>query len=211
MFKKALVATTLSLVLVGPQAMAVEKGDLIVRVGVGYVNPNDSSSDFSGATGVGASVGSDTRLTINGTYMLTDNIGLDVLGALPFEHKLSATGGLSGDVGSTKHLPPTIGVQYQFAPKAKVRPYAGVGINYTHFWGEKLNSTGEAVLGSLDLKDSWGLAGQVGLDVSINDVWFLNADLRYIKIETTGSTANVGSIDVDIDPWVFIIGIGTTF
>jgi len=195
----------------GNQAWAVEKGNLIVRMGVGYVNPDDSSSDFSGASGVGASVGSDTSLTINATYMLTDNIGLDVLGALPFEHDLSATGALSGDVGSVKQLPPTIGLQYQFMPKNNIRPYVGVGVNYTHFWDEDLNSTGKAVLGSLDLDDSWGLAGQVGVDIDINKDWFVNADLRYIDINTEGKTDNVGKIDVDIDPWVFIIGIGTTF
>lgn len=147
MHKRALVVVAISAVLMGNQAWAVEKGNLIVRMGVGYVNPDDSSSDFSGAPGVGASVGSDTSLTINATYMLTDNIGLDVLGALPFEHDLSATGALSGDVGSVKQLPPTIGLQYQFMPKNNIRPYVGVGVNYTHFWDEDLKQHWKSGIG----------------------------------------------------------------
>lgn len=193
------------------QAMAVEKGDWLLRVGIGHVSPNDSSSDFSGASGVGASVGSDTRPIVNLTYMMTDNLGLDILGALPFEHAISATGGLSGEVGTTKQLPPTIGIQYHFTPKSSIRPYAGIGLNYTHFWNESLNATGQSVLGSLELDDSFGVAGQVGVDMDINKRWFANADVRYIKISTEGTTANVGTIDVDIDPWVFSLGVGTSF
>jgi outer membrane protein len=207
---KALAAATL-MALSASQAMAIGEGDWLVRVGVGHVSPNDSSSDFSLAPGVGAGVGSDTRPTINLTYMMTDNIGLDVLGALPFEHTISATGALTGEVGTTKHLPPTIGVQYHFTPKSNIRPYVGVGVNYTHFWDESLNATGQAVLGTLELDDSFGLAGQIGVDMDINKDWFVNADVRYISISTEGTTANVGSIDVDIDPWVFILGVGTSF
>ena len=211
MHKRALVAAAVSLALMGSPAWAVEKGDLLVRFGIGHISPNDDSSDFSGAPGVGVSVDSDTSLTLNATYMLTDNIGLDILAAWPFEHDLSANGALSGGVGSVKHLPPTIGLQYQFLPKNNIRPYVGVGVNYTHFWDEDLNSTGKAVLGSLDLDDSWGIAGQVGVDIDINEKWFVNADLRYIDIDTEGKTDNVGKVDVDIDPWVFVIGIGTSF
>lgn len=192
-------------------AMAIEQGDWLVRFGVGHVSPNDSSSDFSGASGVGAAVDGDTKPILNVTYMLTDNIGIDVLGAWPFEHDISAKGGLNGKVGSTKQLPPTVGLQYHFRPKASVRPYVGVGVNYTHFWDEKLNATGQAVLGTLELDDSFGVAGQVGVDVDINDQWFVNADVRYIRIKTEGTTANVGKVDVEIDPWVFILGVGTRF
>lgn len=208
--KNALAAAMLTALSASP-AYAIEQGDWLVRFGIGHVKPNDSSSGFSGAPTVGASVDSDTKPILNVTYMLTDNIGIDVLGAWPFEHDISATGALSGKVGSTKHLPPTVGLQYHFTPKARVRPYVGIGINYTHFWGEKLNTTGQAVLGSLDLEDSVGVAGQIGVDMDINDSWFVNADVRYIKISTTGTTANVGRIDVDIDPWVFIVGMGTRF
>lgn len=133
---KAFAAATV-LALSASQAMAVQQGDWLLRFGIGHVSPNDSSSMFSGLSTFGTGVGSDTQPTINVTYMFTDNLGLDVLGALPFEHDVYATGAVTGKVGATKHLPPTIGVQYHFTPKSTIRPYAGVGVNYTHFWDEK--------------------------------------------------------------------------
>jgi outer membrane protein len=57
------------------------------------------------------------------------------------------------------------------------------------------------------------------VDIPINDNWSLNAGLWYIDIGTTadvtlgldgGSSATV-SFDVDIDPWVYNVGIAYKF
>ena len=183
-------------------ATAVEKGDWLVRFGLANVNPNDGSSGVVADDAVG--VEDDTQLYINATWMFSDNMGLDILGATPFTHDITLDG--AGKIGETKHLPPTVGVQYHFSPKSNVRPYVGAGINYTTFFSEEAT----AVITSLSLDDSWGLAVQAGVDVDINDNWFFNADLRYINIETTAET-NLGNIDVEIDPWVIGLGVGTTF
>ncbi len=67
----------------------------------------------------------------------------------------------------------------------------------------------------LSLDDSWGLSLQVGLDYHINDKWLLNAAVWNLDIETTATikTANLGKIktDVDIDPWVYMVGVGYKF
>ena len=183
-------------------ATAVEKGDWLVRFGLANVNPNDGSSGVVADDAGG--VEDDTQLYIHATWMFSDNMGLDILGATPFTHDITLDG--AGKIGETKHLPPTVGVQYHFSPKSNVRPYVGAGINYTTFFSEEAT----AVITSLSLDDSWGLAVQAGVDVDINDNWFFNADLRYINIETTAET-NLGNIDVEIDPWVIGLGVGTTF
>ena len=190
------------LALTAQPATAVEKGDWLVRFGLANVNPNDGSSGVVADDAVG--VEDDTQLYINATWMFSDNMGLDILGATPFTHDITLDG--AGKIGETKHLPPTVGVQYHFSPKSNVRPYVGAGINYTTFFSEEAT----AVITSLSLDDSWGLAVQAGVDVDINDNWFFNADLRYINIETTAET-NLGNIDVEIDPWVIGLGVGTTF
>ena len=103
---------------------AVQKGDLLIRAGVGHVAPNDSSSGFSGAPSLEVEeVGSSTNLAINFTYMVSDNIGVELLGALPFKHDIKVTG--LDKVVETKQLPPTVILLYNFAPKSTVRPYAG--------------------------------------------------------------------------------------
>jgi outer membrane protein len=140
--------------------------------------------------------------------MFTDNLGLDILGATPFTHDITLNG---TKVGDTQHLPPTVGIQYHFTPKSNVRPYVGAGINYTTFFSE--STTGPLAGADLSLDDSWGLAAQVGVDVDINKDWFFNADLRYMNIETTATLSGAvnGTVDVQINPWVYSLGVGTRF
>ncbi len=200
------VATTLAIT--SQQAAAIEKGDWLLRFGLVNVNPNDSS-DASASLGLPADaigVEDDTQLYINATWMFTENLGLDILGATPFTHDITLNGTKAAE---TKHLPPTVGVQYHFTPKSNVRPYVGAGINYTTFFSEE--TTGALAGTDLSLDDSWGLAAQVGIDVDINKDWFFNADVRYMNIETTATIAGAGSVDVEINPWVFGLGVGTRF
>ncbi len=199
-------AAAVALGLASQPATAIEEGDLLLRFGLANVSPNDGSS---GGVGDNDAVGveDDTQPFINVTWMFTDNLGLDVLGATPFTHDITLEG--TGKIGETKHLPPTVGVQYHFSPKADVRPYVGAGINYTTFFSEE--TTGALAGSTMSLDDSWGLAAQAGVDVDINQDWFFNADLRYMQIDTTASISGVGDIDVDINPWVIGLGVGTTF
>jgi outer membrane protein len=192
-------------------SMALDKGDWIVRVGVHNVMPD---SDHS-LTGLGGnnyiSVDSAASLSINVGYMLTKNVALDILGALPFKHDIQGEGALEGlgKIGETKHLPPTVSLQYHFSPKASVRPFVGAGINYTTFFEDK--HTGALEGSPLTLDDSWGLAVQAGVDFDINKKWFASADVRYINIETTATSGTAGTFDVKINPWVVGISVGTTF
>ena len=101
-------------------------------------------------------------------------------------------------------------VQYYFGTsESELRPYVGAGINYTIFFDEKIDVAGT----TLSLDDSLGLAANIGLDYMINDDWFVNGSIWYADIGTTakirgGIDANV---DVDIDPWVFMISGGYKF
>lgn len=201
----ALSALTASILAVSAvPAYAVQKGDWLVRAGVGNVSPNVKSTGFSGAPGLKVEdADAATNLCVNFTYMLTDTVGLELLGAIPFKHNISVTG--LGEVAETKQLPPTVMVTYNFAPKSNVRPYAGLGLNHTIFFDEQ---TKGALAGtSLDLDPSTGVAAIGAVDVDINKSMFFNAQLRYIKIETT-ATSVVGTADVTLDPWVIFLGVG---
>lgn len=182
-------------------AHAVSQGDWLLRFGGAQVSPNDGSTGVVANDAIG--VDGNAQPFINLTYMLRDNIGLEVLGALPFSHDITLNG---SKIAETKQLPPTVSLQYHFIPKGDIRPYVGIGINYTTFFSEKATAT----ITSISLDDSTGLAAQVGVDGDINKEWFWNADLRYINIETTAKT-NIGNIDVEINPWVISIGAGIRF
>ena len=210
---------------------AHEKGDMIIRFGATTVEP-DADSDAINLPGVPtlrADVDDDTQLGIIPAWMITDKIGLELLAATPFEHDISVGGdGVNLDAGSTKHLPPTLSVQwYPRGAKDGWQPYVGLGVNYTTFFSEKTSSDLDAVLGDvlgatgsdLDLDDSFGLSVSAGVDIPLGENWSLNAGVWYIDIDTTaevtakfedGSRAKV-KFDVDIDPWVYNVGIAYRF
>jgi len=170
--------------------------------------------------GTGATLNSDTQLGLNFAYMVTDKVGVELLAATPFSHDVG-TKGLGGlKLGELKHLPPTLSVIYYPMEKTSAfQPYVGAGINYTWFFDDKLTSEAEnsaLQLRGLDMKDSWGLAAQVGMDYMLTDNLMLNAQVRYIDIDTTGTTYSEAAdakikVDVDVDPFVYMVGLGYKF
>ena len=188
-----------------PAAMAHQAGDILVRGGLAFVSPQTSSDDVLGTGEL--DIDSNMQLGLTLSYMLTDNWGVELLAATPFSHSVSTPG--LGEVAKAKHLPPTLMAQYYFGDaNSKVRPYVGAGINYTTFFDEE----GRGALAGTDVSvdSSWGLAGQVGLDMAINDRWFVNASAWLIDIDTDVHTA-VGTINTSIDPVAFMFGVGYRF
>ena len=212
--KKTVCGIAVLSALMSANVLAHSEGDFIVRAGAAIVSPNDSSGDVLGSSALEFSVDSNTQLGLTLGYMFTDNISFEVLAATPFSHGISVNG--VGEVAETKHLPPTFMVQYYFGDsESDFRPYVGAGINYTVFFDESLTGTGKnAGLTDVSLDDSWGLAANVGMDYMINDDWFLNASIWYADIGTTATyktATDTFKTDVDIDPWVFMIGGGYNF
>jgi len=221
-------ASLLALAIAAPLAHAHQAGDIIVRAGAITVDPQESSSDIwvgalgTDVAGTKATLDSDTQLGLNFAYMLTNNIGIELLAATPFSHNVGVKGmpggfaGLNGKLGELKHLPPTLSVvYYPLDASSAFQPYLGAGINYTWFFDAKLSSDAEDKgFSGLDMKDSWGLAAQVGMDYMLTDNIMLNAQVRYIDIETTGTTHILGDkvkVDVDVDPFVYMVGLGYKF
>ncbi|MDH2066051.1 outer membrane protein OmpW [Pantoea sp. GD03673] len=193
-------------------AMAHEAGDFFMRAGSATVRPTEGSDNVLGMGELSAS--NDTQLGLTFTYMATDNIGVELLAATPFRHKVGL--GPTGTLATVRQLPPTLMAQYYFFDsKSKARPYVGVGVNYTTFYNADFNQTGrDAGLTDLSVKDSWGVAGQVGLDYQINRDWMLNASVWYMDIDTEVKFKAGGeqqNINMRIDPWVFFFGAGYRF
>ncbi|RKT30431.1 outer membrane protein [Roseovarius halotolerans] len=193
---KTLTALTLATALAGAAApaLAQEKGSMTLGIGVAGVLPDGSSNTAAGSI----SVGDNVRPTLTFEYFLADNIGVEVLAAWPFEHDIKLAG--VGTVGKTKHLPPTISVQYHFTNKSSLTPFVGIGINYTTFWDDK--GTGVLAGVPIGLDDSWGLALHAGVDYALSEKSALRADVRWINIETDATVGGAPIGKVKIDPWV---------
>lgn len=145
------------------------------------------------------------------SYFFSDNFAAElILATTP--HDVTAVGTSLGDVdlGKVWLLPPTLTFQYHFAPHSNFRPYVGAGINYTIFYG---GDSGAVV--DVDYDDSLGWALQAGVDIDMGDTYFLNFDVKKLFLGTD-VTVNAGGgtvlgADVDIDPWVFGVGVGRRF
>ncbi|MBP6121447.1 MULTISPECIES: outer membrane protein OmpW [Providencia] len=210
---KKLTALVLAAATLAPAvSIAHEAGDFLFRAGTATVRPNAGSDNVLGYGSFG--VNNDTQLGLTFGYMITDNIGVELLAATPFQHNVSL--GEFGNIASVKHLPPTLMAQYYFGSKEdKLRPYLGAGVNYTFFFDEKFNSTGkDAGLSDLDLSSSWGFAAQAGMDYMLTDNWMLNASVWWMNIETDVKFKAGGEqqkVDTRLDPFVFMFGAGYRF
>ena len=222
MRKSLLSVSILALAIASPTAFAFKEGDIIVRAGAITVDPHEDSSDIKlGGTnlpGTKATLDSDTQLGLNFAYMLTNNVAIELLAATPFSHSVGVKGlgALDGHLGDIKHLPPTLSALYYPMQSASAfQPYVGVGINYTWFFDTKLTGSAEDKgFNGLDMQDSWGLAYQAGMDYMLTDNIMLNGQIRYIDIDTTGTTHLNGTkvkVDVDVDPFVYMVGLGYKF
>ncbi len=228
-FNKVVVGLVLAGCAVG--AHAHKAGDFILRVGATDVTLNDSIStpELNGNPiyGSNVSVDSDTRLGVTGAYMITDNWGIGLLAAAPFQHRIhgnSTAGAALGttDLGKTRLLPPTLTAQYYFNNSTAFTPYLGAGVNYSWFYGEDASRELNTTLGGdvdLSIQNSWGYALEAGLDVDLGNNWLVNAGVWYFPVNTDATyTVRTGALagskvkaSVDADVWVYMASIGYRF
>lgn len=209
------------------QAEAYEAGDWIVRAGAVNVDPDVSSGSLKvegdAVPGTGVDVDDDTQLMLTVTYMVSPVFGVELLAATPFEHGVTVNGLDSlgvpsgADLGDITHLPPTLtALWYPMGQSSTFQPYIGLGLNYTLIWDESLSSGAKDLLGANDLKldNSFGWAARAGFDYALTDRLSFNAGLWYIDIQSDASlNTALGKVKVkvDVDPWVYGIGIGYRF
>ncbi len=199
-----LLALALAGALAAPAALAQSAGDWTLGVGVHNVDPKSDNGNLDAtALGLGplppTEVDGSVRPTITAEYFIRDNLGIEVLAALPFQHDISIRG--VGKVGSTKQLPPVVSLQYHFANGSQVTPFVGVGLNYTTFFSE--DTTGALAGTRLELEDSWGLAAHLGLDFAIGERSALRVDARWADIATDVKVNGIKLGKADIDPLVY--------
>ncbi|HGO5823580.1 TPA: OmpW family protein [Mannheimia haemolytica] len=220
--KKTTLAIILSGALLAGSAMAHQAGDVMFRAGAVHVKAN-SSSDTKTAVDIDLKVKNNTQLGLTATYMLADNVGIELLGATPFSHKINANVPAlapNSDLGRVvilKQLPPSLYAQYYFfEPTAKVKPYIGAGLNYTRFYHAK--SVHAAVTDLNVKKHSFGPVANLGVDVKLTDNIYFNAAAWYTRIKTTAKfkTPSVTNdmqheVKVKLDPVVLFAGFGVKF
>ncbi|KEZ23374.1 Outer membrane protein W precursor [Glaesserella parasuis] len=214
--KKTALAVFLGSALLAGSAVAHEAGSFIVRTGGVFVNAN-SSSKTTTPVEVKLNVNDNAQLGLTATYMLSDNIGVELLGATPFSHKVSANVPVSnlalGDVVKVRDLPPSLYVQYYFLDKnAGSRPYVGAGLNYTRFFGAK--ALNPAITNLQVKKHSFGPVANAGIDIKLTEKVSLNTAMWYTRIKTKANFDALGlshEVKIKLDPIVYFTGISYKF
>lgn len=172
------------------------------------VPQEDASLTIGGVRVPGADVSISTSVVpeLDITYFFTPNLAAElILGVTP--HNVKGAGALAGArIGSAWLLPPTLTLQYHFTNFGAFKPYVGAGVNYTVFFDEKAKGG----FTDFDLKDTFGLALQVGFDYMLNEHWGINFDVKKIFLEPKVKVNNgLVTGKVKIDPW--LIGTGVTY
>lgn len=151
------------------------------------------------------------------TYYFTPNIAAELILGVT-RHHVTGTGTIDGlDVGKAWLLPPTLTLQYHFTQFGAFKPYVGIGVNYTVFFDQDAGNTvlnGVAVTES-KLKNTFGVAGQIGFDYMIDRHWGVNFDVKklYLRPEWEGTLNYVVPVTgkVELDPWLIAGGVTYRF
>ena len=192
--KKNLLAVAVLCALTSGAAFAQQaEGPWLVRARA--VNLDSANKD---STGLGLSVNDKVIPEVDVSYFFTPNFAAELILTYPQKHDVRLNG---GKIGSLKHLPPSLLLQYHFTNFGAFKPYVGAGVNYTRFSSVKLPA-------GLDVKrNSWGGALQVGFDYALDKNWSLNVDVKKVYIDT--DVRGVGTFKVD--PVLFGVGVGYRF
>lgn len=181
-----------------------------VRLGATYLVTADKSDAFSalGLNFKSGAISTNDKLIpeIDVDYAFTDTLSAELVLTVPQTHDVTLAG--VGKLGTFKHLPPTLYLQYRANPGGAIRPYVGAGINYTLIWDDNISVAGVP----LHLENnSVGLAGQAGVDFKVNERWSFNVDVKYAVIRSDVSTNTTRLTQARLDPWLYSVGMRYRF
>ncbi|MDC8784624.1 OmpW/AlkL family protein [Roseateles koreensis] len=184
-------------------AQAQQEGPWMVRARA--VNLDSANSD---STGLGLSINNKVIPEVDISYFITPNIATELILTYPQSHDIRSNG---SKIGTLKHLPPTLSLQYHFIPNGTFRPYVGLGVNFTNFSEVKFDSAVDTALHPSTDNTSWGLSAQIGADYQIAKNIYLNVDVKKVQIGTKiySSGTEVGKFKVD--PLLIGVGVGMRF
>ena len=203
MFKKIpALAAVLAVALAAPLAQA-DESPLMVRVRALHLDSANKDS-----TGLGLSVNNKTFPEIDFSYFITPNIATELILTYPQKHRLYSNG---SEIGTLKHLPPTLTLQYHFIPNGTVRPYIGAGVNYTNFSSVSFAPAVQTALNPSIKRNSWGAAWQIGADVEITKGTYLNFDLKKVDLGTTVYSNGTSVGKFKVNPTLASVGLGWRF
>jgi len=200
-----------------------------VRLGIYYVHFHPDATDVTGpgtVPGLNLTLKDLTTLYIAYVRRLSPDFDLELaFGYPPLTETVAKGPAYVGSVpyndqviGTARWVSPTLLIEYKFLDEsARVRPYVGLGVNYTRFYSRQSTAAGDAVSGgptSISLPASVGPAATAGLSWNITRHWNLHASYSVADVHSKLTTTTAGverSAHIDFWPGTLVVSAGFSF
>lgn len=204
MSKLITAAAVLATLTLSMSAAMAQESPWQVRARAVYLDPADKSAPVAGT-------GASDRLTVSDktipevdiSYFFTPNWAAELVLTYPQKHDVYLDG---GKIGTFKHLPPSLLLQYHFTNSTPFKPYLGAGVNYTRISSVNLLNGGAGLE-----NHSFGLAVQAGVDYQLDKNWSLNFDVKKVQIRSDVFIGGAKASRVKVDPVLIGVGVGYRF
>ena len=193
---KKLILTTAVCALLSGAAFAEQSPWMVRARAVGLDMSNKDS------TGLGLNVNNKTIPEIDISYFINKNVAVELILTAPQKQTVNSTA-LGTDIGTFKHLPPVITLQYHFDNFAGFKPYVGAGLNYTQITQVNLLDGGANIN-----SNSWGGALQAGVDFPIDKNLSFNIDFKKLNLKTDVFVGGANKGLLKLDPTLIGVGLG---
>ena len=200
-----------------------------IRVGAYFVHNNTKADDLSGPftpAGINIRVGDSTTPYLAYLRNLDTHWTLELAGGVPPTVKTYGKGPATvgsvpfngQEVATAKWFSPSVLIDYKFMePTSALRPYVGIGFNYTRFYDLRSTPAGDAANGgptSVKLSRSLGPAGTLGLSYAITREINIVASYSLARVNSHYRSDTAGDIrttSIHFNPQAAIVALGYSF
>lgn len=207
----ASLALTSTALLAQTSPWSVHVGPAAVRL---HVDAAPEAPRGTPVPGGGLSASNSTTLAVEVGYDLTPSWTGRFTFGVPATTKVVGSGALApvGRVGDVKYGPAVLSATYRLGEWGPFRPYVGGGLAFL-----KVFSSKDAGVSNFEVKNAWGSALQLGMDIPLSSNFGLFIDVKKIFLDTkvSGNVPAFGGVPayakVSLDPMVIQAGVSYRF
>ncbi|MFY3773380.1 OmpW/AlkL family protein [Marinobacter salsuginis] len=203
--------SVLGMSLAGP--VLAGTGDFYIRAGMSAMDPDTGSGSFSSIPRSGVRLDSDVTLGGSVGWFFTDALALELSSSLPYSSDLEGNRQLKdlgiGAIGDVKYVPTYLTVNLFIDNTSAVTPYLGAGVAFNKFYDENANPPGLDV----NLDSTFTPTFLAGVEMDFGVPVSVNFDVRYTLLDADAAFSGAidETVEMEIDPVVFSLGVGYRF